>query len=130
MKIKPSKTQFIFMLTLSLLCVSPSWAGGGPLHGGAANYFENTLVPILIKEKLCVSKEDCGEKHQYFSFAISFSQAIDFGLYGITDERIIKEILLSMLNSDLRIHKITFWKSKKFFLEKPLLEFVDHTGDK
>lgn len=124
---------FLRMLALSLLCVSPSWAGGGPLHGDASNYFEHTLVPLLIKEKLCNSKEDCGETHNYFFFAISWSESIDFDLYDITDERVIKEILLSMLNSGLRISRITFWRSKfheQSFFEKPLVEFIDRTGGK
>ena len=135
MKIKLSKTQlFLLTLTLSLLCVSPSWAGGaGPLHQDASNYFEQTLAPLLIKEKLCVSENDCGERNKYYFFAVSLSNSIDFYLYGITDERIIKEIILSMLNSGLSISKITFWRSKyneQSFFEKPLVEFIDRTGGK
>lgn len=140
MKIKSSKTQlFLLTLTLSLLCVSPSWASGG--SGEAEYYFEHTLHPILIKEKLCVSINDC-IRLKYASYAISLSGAINFYSWGITDERIIKEIFLSLLGSGLRIERITFWRKKKeeftfvedffefSFSGKPLLEFIDHTGGK
>ncbi|MGA8147856.1 MAG: hypothetical protein WB870_09820 [Gallionellaceae bacterium] len=77
MKNKPTKVmKFLLTIALSFVCMSPSWAGGsGPLHQDASNYFEQTLAPLLIKEKLCVSEDDCGEKHKYYFFAISLSES-------------------------------------------------------
>ncbi len=124
----------LILLVLSLFCDPPCVAGGeGPLHQDASNYFEQNLAPLLIKEKLCDSFQDCTYRHRFYFFAISLNDTIHFDVYGITDEKIIKEILLSMLNSGLRISKIDFWQSKydeKSFFEKPILELIDHSGGK
>ncbi|MCF8183541.1 MAG: hypothetical protein K9J43_01040 [Polynucleobacter sp.] len=119
----------IVLLTLTFFGASPSWAKG-PLDGDASTFGKQTLSPILIREKLCTSVQDCRER-EYF-FCTSW-ESISCDLYGITDEKIIKEILLAMLNSGLKASHFRFWlrshRDKSFF-DKPILEFIDHTGGK
>lgn len=126
-------TKASFVISLLIFIASTSWAGEPvQLAGDAENYYKNTLVPFLINSKFCDSFQDC-LKHQYSFYAISYSEAIDFNLYGITDEKIIKEIIFSMLNSGLKIRKIAFYKSnhdEKYFFEKPIVEYINHSGDK
>ena len=114
----------------ALLLHAPASTAKGPLDGEVASYFKNTLAPLLMAKKLCTSVQDCRE-HEYF-FCTAWT-AISCEVYGITDERIVREIFLSVLNSELRVRAITFWASKYHkgsIFEKPLLEFIDHTGDK
>lgn len=117
------------LLTLILVGASPSWAKG-PLDGEVSAFYDRTISPILIREDLCSSVQDCVE-HRYL--LCTSWDALSCNVYGITDERIIKEIFLAMLNSGLRISHLNFWRSKrddKYFFEKPILEFADHTGGK
>lgn len=115
--------------TILLLYMNTSWATG-PLDGAASDYYDHTLIPILIKEKLCDSEQDC-RNHEYF-FYTSWT-SISFLVYGITDEKIVRKIFMSMLNSGLRIEGITFWPSryhKGSIFERPILNYIDHTGSK
>lgn len=54
-------------------------------------------------------------------------------VYGITDEKVIKELFMSVLNSGLKVSSFVFHRSKYHegsIFEKPLLEFIDRTGVK
>jgi len=117
------------LLTLMLFCASHSWAKG-PLDGDASIFGKQILDPILIREKLCNSVQDCRER-EYF-FCTSW-ESLSCHLYGITDEKIIKEIFLAMLISGLKVSHLRIWRSthhNKSFFEKPILEFIDHTEGK
>jgi hypothetical protein len=118
-----------FLLTLVLFAASQSWAKG-PLDGDIADFDTHIFTPILIRSQLCSTVKDC-DKHRYL-LCTSWN-SLSCGVYGITDEKIIKEIFLAMLNSGLKVSHFSFWRSKyhdKSFLEKPILEFIDHTGGK
>lgn len=121
----------VALITLLFFGANPSWAGeSGTLSGEAANFIEHSISPILVRAKFCGSAQDCVERG-YIYYGVG--DAIHYYVYGITDEKVIKEILISILNSGLRVSSITFWRSKhheKSFFEKPILDFTDHTGDK
>lgn len=125
---------FLLLLTATFLSASPVWAKGNPkgiLDKDEIYFLTNTLFPILIKSKLCVSATgDCiGD-----NYILCLSDvALRCDVYGITDEKVIKEILLAVLNSGLKTSSFTFWRSNhqyKSLFEKPLLEFIDRTGGK
>jgi hypothetical protein len=95
----------------------------GMMDEATINYFENTVDPILINAKLCQSPNDCLRRN-YILCVQSNSLACD--VYGISDEAVIKEIILSFQKSGLRIKRLTFWRSAhgdKSFFEKPLSQF-------
>lgn len=117
------------LLTLMLLGASPSWAKG-PLDNDVSDFSKNILSPILIREGLCNSRQNCRER-EYF-FCVSW-ETISCDVYGITDEKLIKEIFLAMLNSGLKVGSFRFWNStyrEKSFFEKPLLSYINRTGGK
>ncbi len=123
------KKPLLFILTLLLFSANSSWAKG-PLDSDVAEFSTNVLTPILVRNGLCNSHQNCREK-EYF-FCVSW-EAVSCGVYGITDERLIKEIFLAVLNSGLKIHSFSFWSSKyqeKSFFEKPLLNYTNRMGDK
>lgn len=128
-----SLIALIVLLVLPFLCVNSSWAIGnskGSLDSEEIYFFEHTFLPILIKANICheVSK-DCGD-----DYVLCYSaDALRCDVYGITNKKVIKEILFAILNSGLKIESFTFWRStfkKKSFFEKPLLEFIDRTERK
>lgn len=129
MKNKSKEFNVLFLAALLLFFSSLIWAKG-PLDGDASAFIEQTLSPILIKAKLCSSVQDC-VKHRYL--LCTSWDSLSCGVYGITDEKVIKEIFLAMLNSGLKVSHFNFWRNKyhdKSFYEKPILEFIDHTGGK
>jgi hypothetical protein len=128
------KRLILFLLMGCFFSANPVWAKGNPkgiLDKDEINLFENTILPLLIKSKLCVSvKGDC-YNNRYF--ICSSDDALACDAYGITDEKVIKEILLAVINSRLKVSAFVFWRSKYHetsFFEKPLLEYKDRTGDK
>lgn len=105
------------------------WAKG-PLDNDVSNFSQNILFPILIREGLCNSAQNCRQR-EYF-FCVSW-ETISCDVYGITDEKLIKEIFLAMLKNGLKVGSFTFWHStyrEKSFFEKPLLHYNDRTGGK
>ena len=132
MKYGSTLARFALAATLvaaMLFGTSRSWAKG-PLDGEAATFITQNVSKILIRENLCSSVQDCIE-HKYVLY--TSWESIAFNVYGIADEKVIKEIFLAMLNSSLRVSHFRVWRSKhddKSFLEKPILEFTDHTGGK
>ncbi len=133
MKIKSSKALLLLSsLTLLLLGMSMSWAEGGKgnLADYEIDYFDNTFYPILIKANVCkVAHGDCVNGR--YVFCESFA-TLACRVYGITDEKIIKELFLSMLNSGLKVSSFTFYRSRYHegsIWERPILSFTDRTGD-
>lgn len=117
------------LLILILHGANQSWAKG-PLDSDVADFSKNTLTPILIREGLCDSRQDCRDR-EYF-FCVSW-ETISCDVYGITDEKLIREIFLAMLNSGLKVGSFTFWRSTfhdKSFFEKPLLHYNNRTRGK
>lgn len=120
---------FLYLLSISFFFVNPSFAKG-PLDSDVAEFSENILTPILVREGLCSSRQDCREK-EYF-FCVSW-KSISCDVFGIANEKLIKEIVLAMLNSELKIHSFHFWRSKyreKSVFEKPLLSYINRIGGK
>ncbi|MFZ2161215.1 MAG: hypothetical protein WAW02_03265 [Sideroxyarcus sp.] len=93
-------------------------------------FSNNILTPILVREGLCSSSQDCRNKELFF--CISW-ETISCDVYGISDEKLIKEIFLAMLNSGMKVRNFDIWRSKyreKAFFEKPLLSYINRTGGK
>lgn len=117
------------LLALTLISASPSWAKG-PLDSDVSDFSNNILSPILIREGLCNSRQNCRER-EYF-FCVSW-ETISCEVFGITDEKLIKEIFWAMLNSGLKVRSFVFWHStrhEKSLFEKPLLNYINRTGGK
>ena len=124
------RNMLVFML--SLFAMNSCWAKGmkGNLEGNEINYFNTTFTSILIKANIC--KKAGADCENYFVICGSF-ETLACTVYGITDEKVIKELFISMLNSGLRFSSITFYRSryhKVSIFERPILDFTDHTGGK
>lgn len=124
----------LFLLMTLLTCTNLVWGKGnlkGNLDENELDFIRNTIFPILIKSNLCTSTTGDCVQHEFF---ICFSaESLSCNVYGISDEKIIKEIFLAVLNSGLKVSSFTFWKSRYHetsLFEKPILEFVDRTGGK
>lgn len=123
---------FLLLITVIFFSATPVLAKGNPkgiLDKDEIRFITNTLFPILIEAKLCVSATgDCISDNYILCLS---DDALRCEIYGVTDEKVIKKILLAVLNSRLRVSSFIFWHSKhqdKSLFEKPLLEFVDRTG--
>jgi hypothetical protein len=133
MKNKFSAMPLPLLLAFLLLCANPAWAKGmkGNLEDNEINFIENTFIPILLKANLCTrATGDCRDIGRITCFS---GDSLSCNVYGISDEKVIKEILLAMLNSGLNVSSFTFWKSKYHetsLFERPLLKYVDRTGGK
>jgi hypothetical protein len=130
---KPSQSlSNLLLLTLLALCMNLSWAKGmkGNLEANEIAFMENTFIPILLKENLCTKATgDCKEDH----ILCWSGDSLSCDVYGISDSGVIKEIFLAMLNSELNVSSLNFWKSKYHktsTFEKPLLTYRDRTGGK
>jgi len=103
----------------------------GNLEGNELDYVYNTFFPILIKANICkVAHGDCAGGDYLIC---SSHETLSCKVYGISDEKVIKEILLSMLNSGLKVSSFTFYRSRYHegsIWERPILSFTDRTGDK
>ena len=130
---KFKRTMLMLLLTISTSC----WAGGmkGNLEGNELDFFYNTFYPILINANICHSAhKDC--QNDYFKCG-SF-ETLNCDIYGVTDEKVIREILIAVLNteqkdSQFRVSTFTFWRGKyheNYFWESPILKLVDHTDGK
>lgn len=126
-----SLSPLVFLLTALLFFASPVLAKGnskGSLDSEELYFFNDTLLPILVNANICHAvRKDCRN-----DYILCYSaDALSCDVYGIADEKVIKEILIAVLNSKLKVLSFTFWRSsykKKTFFEKPLLEFIDRTG--
>jgi hypothetical protein len=126
----PLRVTTFFVLII--FGINLSWAKGlkGNLEKEEIDFIEKTFYPILIEANICKSvHRDCGDD---YIKCMSFD-TLKCSVYGITDETVIKKIFLAMVNSGLRISSFTFWRSRYHqtsIFEKPLLEYIDRTGDK
>jgi len=104
----------------------------GVLNDEELAYTENVLGSLLVKAGTCISLKEC--HNHYYMYSTCFShKALSCEIYGITDKKMIMEILQSMINRKLRIRQVTFWRpldDQNRFFETPLLEFTDHTWGK
>lgn len=128
------KRLFLPLLMALFFSANPVLAKGNPkgiLDKDEISLFKNTLLPILIKSKICTSVEkDCYENRYFICLS---HDALSCDAYGITDEKVIKEILIAVINSGLKVSAFKFWRSKYHettFFEKPLLEFINRIGEK
>ena len=121
------------LIALFLFSAIPCWAVGGKgnLSNSEIAYFENTFLPILIKNHICTDVHGNCLRGNYF--ICNSTETLGCTVYGITDKKIIRELFFSMLNSGLNFSGIEFYSSKyyeKSFFEKPLLQYIDRTGGK
>jgi hypothetical protein len=103
----------------------------GNLDEEELNFIQHVFYPILIKSNLCVSATGDCVGHDYIKCSSHDSLACE--VYGIANEKVIREIFLAVLSSELNVSSFTFWRSRYHetsLFEKPLLKFVDHTGGK
>jgi hypothetical protein len=122
----------LFLLTLLFFGVSPIWAKGmkGNLEKEELDFIDYTFIPILIKTNICVNAT--GDCKNYHITCVSHD-SLSCDVYGIADEKVIKEIFSAVLHSGLNVSSFTFWRSKYHktsLFEKPLLQFIDRTGRK
>lgn len=102
----------------------------GPLDIEVAEFSKTVVTPILVKNGLCNSRQECREK-EYF-FCVSW-ETVSCDVYGITDETVIKEILTAAIGSKTRFHSINFWglhHSKKSLLDKPIVSYINKMAGK
>jgi hypothetical protein len=102
----------------------------GSLSGEEIDFIHNKLEPILVKSNLCASVGKCSGHDYLFCMAHGSGYALTCDVYGITDDKVIKELFAAFMNSGLRVSSITFWQSKYHktsLFEKPLMKYVDHT---
>jgi hypothetical protein len=129
---KPNALVAILLLTLMLVGISSVWAKGmkGALEKDELDFVYNTFVPILIRSHICVRADgDC--LHDYLICASHDS--LSCNVYGIADDKVIKEILIAVIHSGLNVSSFTFWRSKYHqtsLREKPLLQYIDRTWSK
>jgi hypothetical protein len=125
----------LLFIVLIFGCLSGCDTGGnmkGALADDELAYIENGLYPLLVKAGTCSSPDECHNNYRKYWTCFSHN-ALSCEIYGVTDKKMIMEILLSMINSKLRIRQVTFWRpldDQNHFFETPLLEFTDHTWDK
>src|SRR5665647_441002 len=104
MKINSIKfLRFLLTITLSFVCVSQSLAVGmkGTLTGDEIDYIDNAFYPILIKAHICKeAHKDCSGK---YIFCSDSDEALACNVYGITDDKVVRELFMSMLNSGLKV---------------------------
>lgn len=125
----------ILKLALSaflLFSATSCWAlSKGALTDKEIAYLDNTFFPILVKAHICKQANGDCISGQYI--ICGSDETLSCSVFGITDEKVIKEIFMSMLNSGLKVSSFNFHRSKYHegsFFEEPLLEFIDRTGDK
>jgi hypothetical protein len=126
--------QFLLTIALSFVWVSQGWAEGGKgnLNGNELDYLNNTFFPILIKAHICTEvHKDCeGKPGEWGYIYCNSEETLTCTIYGITDEKVINELFMSMLNSGLNVSSWAFYRSKYHettFFEKPLLEYENNT---
>jgi hypothetical protein len=112
--------------------MNPIWAKGlkGNLEANELGWVQNVFIPILRKSNLCTNEMgDCRVDH-----IICWSgETLSCDVYGISDERVIKEIFLAMLNSDLKVSSFNFWKNRYHetsLFERPLLAYTNRSDYK
>jgi hypothetical protein len=133
MKNKITKTLLFLMMALPLLYTNSSWAlSKGALTRDELDYLDNTFTPILIKAHICTEvHKDCDGKPGEPGYVYCDSEeTLSCSVYGITDEKVINELFMSMLNSGLNVSSWTFYRSKyheSTFFEKPLLKYENNT---
>ena len=123
------KLSLIALLLLST-CPCRAVGGKGNLNGNELDYLDNIFFPILVKAHICKeANKDCVLGEYIFC---NSTETLSCRVYGITDEKVIKELFMSMLNSGLNVSSWTFYRKKygEISLERPLLEFIDRTGGK
>jgi len=122
---------------------SQSFAGTGGGEKIKLLFFARKIInPILNKAGLCrlepydFSEEmytpmtDC-DKRRHFVGSPNGNGDLYLTVYGITDEKIIREIFLAILNSDLRVVNFTVRRGEENATTgQPILKFTDHTGGK
>lgn len=119
MKILNFSVFLLFFVLGSLLSQSAYAGSKGSLSSREISFFENTINPILIKNGVCSSVNDC-DGHQYFG-CLSYG-TLSCNVYGITRMKTIKEIFSAFLNSGIPINNIEFYADRSWF-SRPILSF-------
>jgi len=121
-------------MALIFACLSGCDTGGnmkGVLSVEELAYMHNVLEPQLVKAGVCSSTEEC-DNNYYKYLTCSSHNALTCYIYGLTDKKMIGEILISMMNSGLRFGKVEFWRyqnGENGFFDKPIVMFVDRSWE-
>lgn len=124
---------FFLMLLLGCIFISIQNAiAGDSLTSKSNDFRENRIVPILIRANLCTSRQDCRNKEILLCSSSSTATSCDF--YGITDEKIMKEIMVEIMYGNTLIKSVFFYRNTKkntSFFENSIMMYSDKlTGDK
>src|ERR1035438_6687848 len=103
-----SKSILLIVRSCVLLTGCDGNGNKGILRTDEIAYIKNVLDPQLVKAGVCSSAKECDDNYDRYNTCLS-GRALSCDIYGISDEKMIREILLSMLNSQLRVGQITFW---------------------
>lgn len=132
---KGGKTRILFtcLALISLFYINASLAGNlkGNLNNKELDFFYHTAIPILVKSGICTRVTGDCQRGNYF--ICSSHQSLTCEVYGITNEKVIKQLFLAFLVSELQISSLKFWRSnyhETSIFEKPLLEYIDRTWSK
>lgn len=113
---------------LALMPTSFAKNAKGILDDEEHAFINNELVPILIQHGICTKASgDCRD-----DFIICMSvEALSCDVYGVSDARAIRRLLLAVLASRLAISHFSVWRSRYHhteLMERPLVSYVDRTG--
>lgn len=122
----------ISILSLPILLfigASLCWGGNvkGNLEREEINFIKNRITSILVNAGICSSVHDC-EGNYWRYYTCDSHDSLSCNIYGITDEKLAREILMEFLNSGLRVGRLAIYEhtsDKKSFIERPGLEFID-----
>jgi hypothetical protein len=95
-------------------------------------FVDSDLDPLLIRAGVCKSVTECDDNYDKYNTCV-LKDSLSCDIYGISDKKMIMEILNSVVSKGIRIGKMTFWLHRHHetgFFEKPLVVFTDHTLDK
>jgi len=114
------------------LIAGRGWAKGqkGQLEANELDWIETRFIPILLESKLCTNATgDC--RHDWI-VCIS-GDGLSCDVYGVSDPKVVKKIVRSILDDDLDVSSFRIWKSRYHetrSLERPLVEFSNRMTPK
>lgn len=130
------KLRIIILSFQILLFIGASLCWGENVKGNfereEINFIKNRITPILVKAGICSSVHDC-EGNYWRYYTCDSHDSLSCNIYGITDEKLAREILVEFLNSGLMIGRLAIYEhtsDKKSFIERPGLEFIDRITNK
>ena len=128
------------VLALLLTSIQSHAGTKGTLNADEYNFMVNKIDPILVAHGYCTHHHDeqhhavCLYDEAGFISCGSFD-TLSCNVWGVTDRGAIREILLAVLHSNLKIERFTFWNiiydppfgEFKTHFEKPIADYIDST---